>query len=191
VGPSNLTEKAASSDLQTLLRASAEGNTDAFRTVVDSHQQYAFALAFRIVCDAENARDVVQEAFIRVWRHLPRYDARVKFTTWLYTIVTHLAVDRLRLEQRRSGEETVDNDHAAASDPALEEEITNRDLAATIKRLSGDLPVKQRLVFVLRDLEDRTPEEIGGILGMSVGTVRANLCYARRTIRERMRRYDI
>jgi RNA polymerase sigma-70 factor (ECF subfamily) len=191
VGPSDLPKRATPSDLQTLLRSSAEGNTDAFRAVVDSHQQYAFALAFRIVCDEENARDVVQEAFIRVWRHLPRYDARAKFTTWLYTIVTHLAVDRLRVEQRRSGEERLDDAHEAAGGPPLEEEITNRDLAATIKRIAGDLPVKQRLVFVLRDLEDRTLEEIGGILGMSAGAVRTNLCYARRTIRERMRKYDI
>lgn len=83
------------------------------------------------------------------------------------------------------------NAHDVAGDSPLEEEITNRDLAATIKRIAGDLPVKQRLVFVLRDLEDRTLEEISGILGMSVGAVRSNLCYARRTIRERMRRYDI
>jgi RNA polymerase sigma-70 factor (ECF subfamily) len=191
VGPSDLPERAAPSDLQTLLRACAEGDTEAFRKVVESHQRYAFALAFRIVCDEENARDVVQEAFIRVWRHLPRYDARAKFTTWLYTIVTNLAVDRMRVERRRRREEGLETAREAAGDPPLEEEIANRDLAATIKRIAGDLPVKQRLVFVLRDLEDRTPEEIGVILGMSVGTVRANLCYARRTIRERMRGYDI
>ncbi len=64
----------------------------AFRKLVESHQSYAFKLAFRLLCHEEDARDVVQESFIRVWKHLPTFNPQNKFTTWLYGIATNLGL---------------------------------------------------------------------------------------------------
>ena len=165
----------------------------AFRRLVEEHQNYVFSLAFRVLRDEDDARDVAQETFIRVWKHLPAYDPRAKFTTWLYTITVRLASDLLKSKTRRRrwllAPETADRQNPSG---ATEEErnIVNRDLAVNIKALAGKLPPKQQLVFVLRDLQDLTVDEVGQILSMSTSSVKTNLCYARRFIRTHMQRLD-
>jgi RNA polymerase sigma-70 factor (ECF subfamily) len=165
----------------------------AFRRLVEEHQSYVFSLAFRLLRDEDDARDVVQETFIRVWKNLHRYDQRAKFTTWLYTITVNLASDMLKSRARRRRwfptPGTGDTQHSAG---AKEEEmnIVNRDLAANIKTLAGKLPPKQQLVFVLRDLQDLSVDEVGHVLSMSTSSVKTNLCYARRFIRAHMQQWD-
>jgi RNA polymerase sigma-70 factor (ECF subfamily) len=165
----------------------------AFRQLVEEHQRYVFSLAFRMLRDDEEARDVVQETFIRVWKNLHTFDMEAKFTTWLYAITVNLTYDLLKSNTRRRrwllAPETVDGQDSAA---ATEEEmnIVNRDLAAKIKELAGSLPPKQQLVFVLRDLQDLSVDEVAQILSMSTGTVKTNLCYARKFIRAHMQRLD-
>jgi RNA polymerase sigma-70 factor (ECF subfamily) len=166
------------------------GDTSDFRQVVAIHQGYAFGLAFRILCESEEAKDVVQECFIRMWTHRAEYRPGVKLTTWIYTIVSNLCCDRLRARMRRARVFTSTaaeaEDFAASSDEGPEELAENRDLAARITALSAGLPEKQRTIFTLRDLQDQTIEEIADMLGMTSQSVRTNLCYARAAIRSRL-----
>ena len=161
----------------------------AFRQLVEEHQRYVFSLAFRVLRDEDDARDVVQETFIRVWKNLHAYDMRAKFTTWLYTITVNLTSDMLKSKTRRRrwllAPETAESQNSAGT---MEEEmnIVNRDLALKIRELAGNLPPKQQLVFVLRDLQDLTVNEVAQILSMSTNTVKTNLCYARKFIRAHM-----
>jgi len=161
----------------------------AFRQLVEEHQHYVFALAFRVLRDEEDARDVTQEPFIRVWKKLYTYDIRTKFTTWLYTIATNLAYDQLkgnrRKRQRLSVVESSELDNIAAP-TGVEARIVTRDLAEKITALAGGLPPKQQKVFILRDLQDLSVDEVARVLSMSVNSVKTNLCYARRSIREKM-----
>jgi RNA polymerase sigma-70 factor (ECF subfamily) len=166
------------------------GEVDAFRQLLERYQQYAYALAFRIVFGDDRAREIVQESFIRVWQNLGRFDSSRKFSTWLYAIVVNLAYDGIRADRRRlgmfssfSGEEA---EPASGSD--LQESVSNRDLAERIRRLTAELPPKQRMVFVLRDLQDLSVQEVAETLGMSASSVKANLCYARQQIRKRLER---
>ena len=165
----------------------------AFRQLVEEHQRYVFSLAFRVLRDEDDARDVVQETFIRVWKNLHAYDMRAKFTTWLYTITVNLTSDMLKSKTRRRrwllAPETAESQNSAGT---MEEEmnIVNRDLAAKIKELAGSLPPKQQLVFVLRDLQDLTVNEVAQILSMSTNTVKTNLCYARKFIRAHMQELE-
>ncbi|MFH0990672.1 MAG: sigma-70 family RNA polymerase sigma factor [bacterium] len=169
---------------------------DSFERLVRQYQPYAFSLAMRFLCDESEASDVVQDAFIRVWKHLDRYDRGKKFSTWLYSIVTNLCLDRFRSLKRRrflfiSREQY----------PELEELPDKRDwetirtyeeLAALINKLAGCLSKKQRLVFTLRDLQDLTIEEVVEITGMSIGSVKMNLHFARKALRDLLaRRYGI
>jgi RNA polymerase sigma-70 factor (ECF subfamily) len=166
---------------------------DAFRQLVEEHQRYVFSLAFRMLRDDEDARDVVQETFIRVWKNLHTFDVEAKFTTWLYTITVNLAYDLLKSKTRkRRWFRTPGSDESQEPAGATEDEmkIVNRDLAAKIRELAGSLPPKQQLVFVLRDLQDLTVDEVAHILSMSTGTVKTNLCYARKFIRAHMQRLD-
>jgi RNA polymerase sigma-70 factor (ECF subfamily) len=163
----------------------------AFRQLVEEHQKYAFSLAFRVLQDEEDARDVVQETFIRVWRNLHSYDGRAKFTTWLYTITVNLAYDLLKSRTRKR-RWILEPGSAQDSVGATQEEmnIVNRDLAAKIKELAGSLPPKQQLVFVLRDLQDLPVDEVAQVLSMSTSAVKTNLCYARRFIRAHMQQLE-
>ncbi|MBN1895995.1 sigma-70 family RNA polymerase sigma factor, partial [bacterium] len=79
----------------------SKGDADAFRPVVIHYQEFAHAVAFRILQHEEDARDVVQESFVRVWKNISKFDARKSFSTWLYRIVTRLCLDRLKSRKRR------------------------------------------------------------------------------------------
>jgi len=165
----------------------------AFRRLVEEYQRYVFSLAFRVLHDEDDARDVVQETFVRVWKHLHAYDRQMRFTTWLYTITVNLAYDQLKSNTRKRrwilSSESVESPNSGG---ATEEEknIVNRDLATKIKELAGNLPPKQRMVFVLRDLQDLTVDEVAKVLSMSTSAVKTNLCYARRFIRAQMQQLD-
>jgi RNA polymerase sigma-70 factor (ECF subfamily) len=175
-----------------IITRSKAGDSKAFRQLVERHQQYAYALAFRIVCDDDDAEDVVQESFIRVWKNIGSFDPGMKFTTWFYRIVVNLAYDCMRAESRKnrlfSGSADLGEAQSEDGDRSLEQEISNRDLAMKIKHLAEGLPPKQRLVFVLRDLQDMTMDEISGILDMSMASVKTNLCYARKHLRTHLKR---
>jgi len=157
---------------------------------VEEYQGYAFSVAFRILCDEEEARDVVQESFIRIWSSLPRYNREMKFTTWMYSIVAHLCYDKLRTRKKR-GTTALD-----AVDPSLlasvavehnpERLYSNKELAGAIEMLTDKLPPKQKIIFVLRDLQGLSVSEVSEILRLSESSVKANLVYARRFLRERL-----
>jgi RNA polymerase sigma-70 factor (ECF subfamily) len=189
------TDNEAASLLEQAITRSKQGDAWAFRGLVESYQHYAFSLAFRIVCDADDAHDIVQEAFIRVWKHIRSYLPEVKFTTWLYRIVVNLSYDRLKGDGRRKrlfmtmAKVAEFSLHDASI--AIDTDLINRDLADKITAIAQGLPLKQRMVFVLRDLQDLSVGEVAEILEISHESVKTNLCYARRHIRRRLERLEV
>ena len=185
------TSDTEASHLPELIKRCLRDEVDAYRQLVEEHQKYVFSVAFRILHDEEDARDVAQETFIRVWKHLHTYDMQTRFTTWLYTIAVNLAYDLLKMNTRRRRWilRPVESQHTRGT-PDEEMDIVNRDLAAKIRELAGGLPPKQRLVFALRDLQDLSVEEVAQVLSMSTGAVKTNLCYARKFIRANMQRLE-
>jgi RNA polymerase sigma-70 factor, ECF subfamily len=154
---------------------------------MEAHQHYAFALAIRILHDEEDAKDVVQDAFVRVWNNLGKYRKEVKFTTWLYKIVVNLCFDRIKLNSRRNGLFDrltglfVRNDLPDGGD--LEKEIEMIDLRDSVLSAARELPPMENLVFHLRDIQDFSVAEVAEIAGISVGSVKTNLCLARKRLR--------
>jgi RNA polymerase sigma-70 factor (ECF subfamily) len=157
---------------------------------VEQYQGYAFAVAFRVLCDEEEAKDVVQESFIRIWSSLSRYNREVKFTTWMYSIVTHLCYDKLRTRKKKgtTALDAVDPSFLASVVAEDNPELlySNKELAGAIKMLTDKLPPKQKIVFVLRDLQGLSVREVSSILRLSENSVKANLVYARRFLREHL-----
>ena len=175
--------------VETLERC-CRGDISAFRSLVEEFQGYAFTLAFRVLCDEEEARDVVQETFLRVWSNLSRYDPAVKFTTWMYSIVTHLCYDSLRSKKRRGAAILDDLDPSLLSSLSVgdnpERLYSNKELAGLIAALTEKLPPKQKIVFVLRDLQELSVHEVSDILHISQSSVKTNLVYARKFLREQL-----
>lgn len=171
------------------------GDKTAFRKLVELYQSYAFALALRLLCNEEDAKDVVQECFIRVWNHLSKFNPNNKFTTWLYRIVTNLCYDRLKMKKRRRKviSTGLDDEYPVESPTHhnVEYEYSNKELTKMIETLAEELKPKQRMVFILRDLQDLSMGEVSKIMGLSVSSVKSNLYHARQNIRKRLERMGI
>jgi RNA polymerase sigma-70 factor (ECF subfamily) len=165
-----------------------KGEHEAFRLVVEEYRQKAFSVAFRIICNEEEARDAVQESFIKVWEKLGQYDMNRNFDTWMVKIVVNTAIDRkrkldrfhiVRFEQAEKQLEW--------PDPEVSQKATdNMELAQLINRLARGLPEKQRMVFILRDIQGMESQEVQQILDLSENSVKSNLYHARSFIREKL-----
>ena len=147
------------------------GDRNSFAFLVKKYQQLAYNLAFRIVCDEDDAKDVVQDSFIKIWKNMKRYDSKTKFSTWMYTIVTNTAIDYLRSVKKRTMI-SIDSIKEKLANTDIENEMDNRELSQLIKMASDGLTTKQRLVFVLRDLQGLKSEEVGEIMNISATSIK-------------------
>src|SRR5467141_4721861 len=103
-----------------VLARARQGDSEAFRTLVEGHSRSAFRLAFRMTGNEQDAEDVVQESFLRAYRHLGRFEARADFGTWLYRIVANSAVEMIRVRRTRKNRARMEPIDGVASMPASE-----------------------------------------------------------------------
>lgn len=175
------------STINDLLALSKRNDEKAFRKIVEYYQSMIYSLTFRILCNEEDAKDLVQETFIRVWQHLSSFDFDKKFSTWLYKIATNLCLDKLKSSKRNLMSSTSDellNKFITSED--IEQTIINSELAKIIYDLTNELTPKQKIVFTLRHLEELEVDEIVEISGMSADKIKSNLFLARQTIRRKL-----
>jgi RNA polymerase sigma-70 factor (ECF subfamily) len=173
-----------------IIKMAMKGNHDAFRLIVSQNQSLIYSVAYRFLGSAEDAEDVVQEAFIRVWKHLPNFRFDVKLSTWLYRIVVNLCLDVLKSPQRKQQKSNVEvNEEWSCDNPAADREVHAHELHALIQEAASDLTPKQKAVFILRDLEGLLVEEVCSMLSMSAGNVKSNLYYARQQMGEKLKKY--
>ena len=176
-----------------ILALCQEGDKNAFRWVVQTYQRMIFSLALKMLADEEDAKDVVQDTFIRVWQHMRDYDLQKPFTTWIYTIASRLCLDRLKSERllhvASDDEMTL---RQFATDIDNQRILENKEWVSIIKTLVEGLSPKQRLVFTLIQLEGLAYTEVEQITGMNDVQVKSNLYVARQAIRKHLQQlgYD-
>jgi RNA polymerase sigma-70 factor (ECF subfamily) len=172
-----------------VVQASLDGEQKAFSELVRRYDNRLLNFVYRTVGDRERAEDLVQETFVRVYRHLHRFDQTKKFSTWIYTIAGNLAKNELRNRSRnplvlfQAIKQSWDADHR----PLEWEDHTykpddlfrKRHLREKVEAAVAELPEHHRVVFVLRELEGKTYEEIADITGVNLGTVKSRLNRAR------------
>lgn len=164
------------------------GEKEAFRGVVKSYQRMVFSLALKLLCDEDEAKDIVQETFIRVWQNMGEYDLQKNFTTWIYTIATRLCLDRLkRMKQTVPMPEDEKVLRRFASDVDTHRTLENKEWMSIVRMLAEELGEKQRMVFTLCQLEGLSSSEVEEITGLDAKQVKSNLYVARQTIRERLK----
>ncbi len=166
-----------------------DGEERAFGELVDRYDNRLLNFVYRTVGDRERAQDLVQETFVRVYRHLHRFDQSKKFSTWIYTIASNLAKNELRNRSRnplvlfQTIKKNWDADHRPLEweDETLKPDdlFRKRHLKEMVDKAVKELPEHHRLVFVLRELEGKTYEEIAEITDTNLGTVKSRLNRAR------------
>jgi RNA polymerase sigma-70 factor (ECF subfamily) len=183
-----------SPQIDSLIRAAQRGDQDAFEQLVRAHDQSVLRLAMNLLRSPEDARDVYQEAFLRVYRNLHSFRFDCSFHTWLYRIVTNICLDQLRKRQVRKEESAVVEtpggpvdrmdvfeEEAAHANP--ERTVWNRELQRRIENALHDLTPRERMVFELRHYQGLRLRNIGEMLGTTEEAAKNCLFRATRKMR--------
>jgi RNA polymerase sigma-70 factor (ECF subfamily) len=192
-------KKEAAED-RVLIEAAQRGDRDAFRSLVERHQRRAHAIALGLVRDENDAREVVQEAFLRVYKGLATFEHGSSFFTWLYRIVTNLSIDLIRKPGRRVAggkvaeldeSRGIDEDDRASlpmlarvdgADPV--DVVRRKEIAGRIRAALEALPPYHRDVILLREVEGLSYEEMAQAMGVSKGTIMSRLFHARQKLQK-------
>ena len=169
-----------------LIKQAQQGDRRAFGQLVRLHREGAVNVVYRMCGDAELAEEAAQEAFIRAWTNLPKYQPRSPFRNWLYRIATNVAVDVLRSQKETVDVETV---YLPSTDEGPEELAETRERGERVRQAVLSLPQASRSVLVLREYEGLSYKEIADTLGIPIGTVMSRLNYARTLLRQTLTPY--
>jgi RNA polymerase sigma-70 factor, ECF subfamily len=184
-------------DRELVVRCRA-GDEAAFDALVLRHRERAFNIAYSLLLNHEDATEVAQDAFVKVYRSISEFRGDCEFTTWLYQIVVNLARNKRRWWMRRGRKMTVSMDCpvettdgemtaqvAVAADPP-DAEVARAEFVRTLEERIAGLPTRYREVLLLRNVEDMSYEQIAVVLGCSVGTVKSRIARAREALRQAM-----
>jgi RNA polymerase sigma-70 factor (ECF subfamily) len=185
--------KEAEEDRALIARAQA-GDTGAFRSLVERHQRRAFAIALSLVRDENDARELVQDAFLRVFKGLPSFQGGSSFFTWLYRIITNLSIDLIRKPGRQNTSDLDDarleSEEPSDLEPFLSrmdgadpvELVRRREIGSRLQAALDALPSYHRAVIVMRELEGLSYEEMAQAMSVSKGTIMSRLFHARQKL---------
>lgn len=177
---------------QELVALAQAGDQDAFAQLVEANQNKIYTLALRMTGNSEDAADLAQEAFLKVWRALPDFQGESGFSTWLYRLTSNLCIDFLRRENRRRSIASIssldDEEGPLPTDVpdrrfTPEDELERRELRTAVDRGLRRLSDEHRQVLALRAVEGLSYTEIAGVLDLEVGTVKSRIARARSALR--------
>src|ERR1051325_2441719 len=187
-------EQLRAADDSTVVASFLNGEERAFTELVERYQNRLLNFIYRTIGDRDRAEDLVQEVFIRVYRHLHRFDRSKKFSTWVYTIASNLAKNELRNRSRNPLVlfQTITKTWQDEDQPLQFEDTTSRPddmyrkrhLREIVEESVAKLPEHHRNVFILRELEGKSYEEIAEITECNLGTVKSRLNRARNSFAE-------
>jgi RNA polymerase sigma-70 factor (ECF subfamily) len=159
------------------------GRADAFTTLVERYDRAVYHLALRTVRDQEEAKDVAQETFFKAYRSLHTFRPEKRFSTWIFAICYHAAIDRLNRRKRFADGEMPDRADAAPGPEAI---ALMKSEARELQAAVDALPEKYRIVITLYHLQGKQYEEIAKVLGLPLGTVKTHLHRAKEMLRTRL-----
>lgn len=181
------------------IAAVLDGDVERYAALVDKYQEPAIRLAFSVLGNYEDARDVSQEAFVSAYRSLGRFRGGAKFSTWLYRIVLNECKDARKRRARRPvavaivGEPDVDHDAGDGlfvdpADPGGDpsDRLEQRELAGRLSLAIGGLPMNQRAAFLLHHVHGLPLDETAAVMGCRLGTVKAHVFRATAALRARL-----
>ena len=180
-----------------LMKRVAKGDDAAFHTLFERHYRLAYAVIYRQLGVQSEAEDLVQEAFLRVYRAAPKYVPTAKFSTWLYTVVTNLCLNykrdrarnKLRLVSSRDEDGGDPMSQLVQDDEPEHDAIDQEERTRVVREAIAELPENQRMALILSRYEDKSYEEVAEILGTTVAAVKSLTSRARNTLKEKLARF--
>jgi len=182
-----------------LIEATKNGDEDAYSQIVTRYKNPITNYLYRFLNDYEEAVDLAQETFVRVYFAIDRYHTEYAFSTYIYRIATNLAISEIRKRKRRSvlsltGLFQADDDDQTEFQPPDERSRPDEDLfederSRMIAKAIAALPPKYRVPIILRDIEGRTYDEIAEILELGLGTTKSRISRGRGLLKEKLRHY--
>jgi RNA polymerase sigma-70 factor, ECF subfamily len=176
-------------DDRQLVQTIREGDSHAFEQLVRRKTSKVYALCYRIIGNGEDAKDISQLVFIKLWENLEKYDPAYTFDTWLYRMVTNVAIDFMRNKQSR--ENAVNSNLRlvkTAADPEQTVVVQRKEIEKVFDEVSTTLSPKQKTIFVMNQMEDLPSAEIAKILGCRESTVRNHLFNARKLMQQQLQK---
>jgi RNA polymerase sigma-70 factor (ECF subfamily) len=180
----------------TLVASAQQGDLSAFEALVARHQKRMLNVAFRIIGDYEDACEVVQDVFVSAYRNLKGFRQEAKFSTWLTAITVNLSKNRLKRVILRQKREPISLDapimttdgevmpDPPSKEPSVLDRMEKQDMTKKVQDCIGELEPDFREVLVLRDMQDFSYDEIGGMLKVAAGTVKSRLFRARESVKD-------
>ncbi len=176
---------AAEPDTATLVERARQGDERAYEAVYRRYVGRVYALSLRMCGDAQMAEEITQDTFVKAWRGLERFRGDSRFTTWLHRITVNLVLQNRRSLGRRAAREEVTEDVDGLGHWVRPAEVGKK---IDLERAIGALPEGARDVLVLRDVQGYKYREVADMLGVAVGTVKAQVHRARRMVQETLER---
>jgi len=168
------------------------GDQEALKEIFDKYHKKVYSIAYGVVRQREEALDIVQEVFIKLFRSIKDFKGRSQFYTYLYRMVMNTAIDHTR----KAGKQFVSSlDEEGSFEPADEPEkgpekiLLQKELEEKVKLAMNELPAEQRAAIVFRDVEGLSYQEMAEAMGCSMGTVMSRLHYGRRKMQELLKDY--
>jgi RNA polymerase sigma-70 factor (ECF subfamily) len=189
-----------------LVRRAQNGDKQAFSLLVKQYESMVYGFAFKVCRNEEKAAETLQDTFVNVYRKLDQFNGKAKFSTWLYQIVTNNCLMKRRRSKLDESSVSIDSSENGAEDSEREgegaplhalvslkhtpqDEMVNKELREILDTAILKLPMEQRIVFVLRDVEGRSSEETAKILKLSAPAVKSRLHRARVFLRAQLQEY--
>ena len=175
-------------DAAAVLARARQGDSDAFRVLVERHSRAVFRLAYRMTGNEQDAEDVVQESFLRAYRQLGRFQSRANFGTWLYRIVANCSVDLMRSKQSRHDQSRVESLDVIESRPTVHDHGPDRlaesaEIRRRVAEAMRELSPLERAAFTLRHHEGRSIQEISTMLGLGISASKHSVFRAVKKLR--------
>jgi RNA polymerase sigma-70 factor (ECF subfamily) len=178
--PSRIDDKRRAAEWR-LVQDARAGDMAAFERLYRDNERRVFALCMRLSADPALAEELTQEVFVRAWRKLGSFKGQSAFSSWLYPLTVNVALTERRSRRRRLARVVPTDDGAT---PEAEAPSPTPETGFDLEKALAGLPPGARRVFVLHDVEGRTHDEIGSLLGLAPGTSKAQLHRARKLLRE-------
>ena len=182
------TKQMDATEAAAVLARARQGDSEAFRELVERHSRSVFRLAYRMTGNEQDAEDVVQESFLRAYKQLGRFESRANFGTWLYRIVSNCSVDLMRARQARHDQVRGDSLDEAAQLPAGDLPGPDRmaqsaEIERRVQAALSELSPLERAAFTLRHYEGRSIEEIGAALNLGTSAAKHSVFRAVKKLR--------